>query len=121
MTDQKTATAEEGQHALTLCVECEARGDHPNNGWDTDPKLHYGFDQIEAETGRVLRRAPSYHHDCAPASVRRDVLGDGSVHSVAAEVTRAAFEGVDKGLRGGKLRAHIQDVHVKAAAAAEKE
>lgn len=113
MTEQKTTDLIGGGRAHEKCDGCEQ--------WDDHLKVHYGLDRVEEGTGRVLFKAPVYHHDCTPPHVRRDILGDGSVHSTAAEVTRAAFDAADKGLRGAKLLAHIQTVHEKAAAAAEKE
>lgn len=93
-----SVTALPEQHAVTQCDECRQ--------WDDHPKLHYG--------------ERTMHHDCAPESVRRDVLGDGSVHSVTADATRAAFEGADNGLRGHDLRAHIRSTHTQEAPKAEE-
>lgn len=108
-TEQEDQAADAG-HAEDTCTECLQTDNHP--------KVHYGLDLVEEGTGRLIRKAPVYHHDCTPLSVRREILGDGSVHSVGAEVTRAAFTAADKGVHGHKLRAHIADLHAKAAAAA---
>lgn len=95
--DAENVTELPEKHAVTQCEECEQ--------WDDHPKLHYG--------------AKTMHHDCVPASVRRDVLGDGSLHSVTDAATRAAFEGADRGLRGAELRAHIRSTHSTEAPKAE--
>lgn len=82
------------RHIATQCDECLAVDDHP--------KLHYG--------------AATMHHDCASPSIRRDVLGDVSAHSVSNAATAAAFDGADKGLRGDELREHIRAVQKREAA-----
>lgn len=89
--DEVTAPTGEAPHAVTQCERCEQ--------WDNHPKIHYG--------------AATMHFDCMTAKERREVLGDGSVHSVTAAATRAPFEGVDRGLRGDKLRAHITKTHAR--------
>lgn len=79
--------AEVETHTPTLCEECLQVDDHP--------KVHYG--------------PRTMHHDCTPPSIRRDI--EQGVHSVSQKHTMAGFDGTDKGLKGGELRAHIRRVH----------
>jgi len=75
------------ERGTSRCDECLQDDDHP--------KLHYG--------------TRTMHHDCAPQSVRRDVL-DGA-HSVHPDLTRAVFAAADEGIHGHDLVAHIHRLH----------
>jgi hypothetical protein len=65
----------------TACDQCGQSDDHP--------KLHYGIE--------------TYHHDCIPARVRRDLGDDPIVPQI--------IEAAESGTRGAALRSHIESLH----------
>lgn len=73
-------------HTQAECDNCGQVDDHP--------KLHYG-----APSG-----IETYHHDCIPARVRKDLnLDEGRLSAI--------IEAAASGVHGNELRAHIQELH----------